>query len=68
MKTEIKNSTEITGFVEVITRIPDSTAANDRRSNRKLFILKIVIKGLYLFKYLLGIRLRYSIATIMQLN
>jgi hypothetical protein len=53
MKTEIKNSTEITGFVEVITRIPDSTAANDRRSNRKLFILKIVIKGLYLLSILI---------------
>jgi hypothetical protein len=40
MKTEIKNRTEITGFLAVITKIPDKTAPKARRSNKKLFINK----------------------------
>ena len=40
MKTEIKNSTEITGFLAVITKIPDSTAPNASTSNSKLFMKK----------------------------
>jgi hypothetical protein len=48
MNTEIRNSTEITGFLDVITRIPDSTAANDSRSNRKLFIIDVLEIRLHL--------------------
>jgi len=35
MKTEIKNNTEITGFLAVITRIPDNTAPKASTSNKK---------------------------------
>lgn len=38
--TEIRKRTEITGFFEVITRIPDRIAAIERKSRRKLFIVK----------------------------
>lgn len=42
MNTEIRNSTEITGFLEVITRIPDNTAPNANRSSKKLFMLRVI--------------------------
>jgi hypothetical protein len=38
MNTEIRNRTEITGFVDVITRTPERTAPKATKSNRKLFI------------------------------
>ena len=37
--TEIKKITAITGFLEVITRIPDRIAPNERISSRKFVIL-----------------------------
>lgn len=41
MKTEIRNSTEITGFFDVITSTPERTAPKANRSSRKLFMMKI---------------------------
>lgn len=38
MNTEIRNSTEITGFLDVITRIPERIAPKANKSNRKLFM------------------------------
>jgi len=43
MNTAIKNRTEITGFLAVITIIPDKMAPNANRSNKKLFILSIIV-------------------------
>lgn len=37
--TEIRNSTEITGFADVITRTPDSTAPKASRSSSSVFIV-----------------------------
>jgi len=37
--TEIRNSTEITGFFDVITRTPDSTAPKASKSRRNVFML-----------------------------
>jgi hypothetical protein len=38
INTEIRNNTEITGFFDVITRTPDSTAPKASRSSRNVFI------------------------------
>lgn len=42
MNTEIRNSTEITGFFDVITRTPDNTAPKANRSNKILFIVGLI--------------------------
>ena len=39
MNTEIRNRTEITGFVDVITRTPERTAPKQTKYNRKLLII-----------------------------
>jgi len=44
MNTEIRKRTEITGFVDVITRTPERTAPNATKSSRKLF-MTILIGG-----------------------
>jgi len=44
MNTEIRKRTEITGFVDVITRTPERTAPNATKSSRKLF-MTILIDG-----------------------
>lgn len=41
--TEIRNSTEITGLLDVITRIPDATAPNASTSSSTLFIDNVCI-------------------------
>ena len=39
--TEIRNSTEMTGFFDVITSTPDSTAPKARKSRRNVFIFSV---------------------------
>lgn len=51
MNTLIRKSTLITGFFDVITRTPESTAPNASRSSRKLFIMNLK-KGRHCFAML----------------
>jgi hypothetical protein len=52
-KAEIKKSTAITGFLEVITKIPDKIAPAANTSNKKLFIIFVfVFNCAYAFAFL----------------
>ena len=52
-KVEIKKSTAITGFLEVITKIPDKIAPAANTSNKKLFIIFVfVFNCAYAFAFL----------------